>query len=358
MFRRVLVANRGEIAVRVLRTLRRLGIDGVLAASPADRAGLAAREADAVALLRASLPAESYLDGDQLIGAALAHGCEAVHPGYGFLAESAGFARACADAGLVFIGPPPGAMERLGDKAAARRFAQELGIPVVPGYDGDGAGLLEAARELGLPLLVKARAGGGGRGMRVVRTLEELPGLLEAAAREAEAAFGDGGLLLERLVEGAHHVEVQVLADRFGTAVHLGERECSVQRRRQKLVEETPSPVVDAALRAELTEAAVRLAGAAGYVNAGTVEFLVGQPGSDGRRPWYFLEVNPRLQVEHPVTEAVTGLDLVELQLRIAAGERLPFGQDEVRFTGHAIEFRVNAEDPLADFRPAGGEVR
>jgi acetyl/propionyl-CoA carboxylase alpha subunit len=360
MFRAVLVANRGEIAVRIIRTLRRMGIRAVCAASPADRGGLAAREADGVALLRGSLPAEGYLDGEQLIAAAVAHGCEAVHPGYGFLAESAGFARACKAAGLAFIGPPAEAMEALGDKARARRFAQGLGIPVVPGFDegGDDRRLAEAAEAVGFPLLIKARAGGGGRGMRVVRSLEEIGGLLVEARREAKAAFGDGGLLLERLIERPRHIEVQVLADRHGSVVHLGERECSVQRKRQKLVEEAPSPSVDGALREELTGAATRLARAAGYVNAGTVEFLVGEAGADGRRPWYFLEVNPRLQVEHPVTEAVTGLDLVELQVRVAAGERLPFGQRDVRVAGHAIEFRVNAEDPREGFRPAGGEVR
>jgi acetyl/propionyl-CoA carboxylase alpha subunit len=360
MFGAVLVANRGEIAVRVVRTLRRMGVRAVVAASPADRDGLAAREADAVALLRGSPAPESYLDGEQLIAAARAFGCAAIHPGYGFLAESAAFARACAAAGIVFIGPPPEAMEALGDKARARQFAARLGIPVVPGFDGDGddAALLTAAEAVGFPLLIKARAGGGGRGMRLARTPDELAGLLAEARREAEAAFGDGGLLLERLVERPRHIEVQVLADRHGTVLHLWERECSVQRRRQKLVEEAPSPAVDAALRAELTEAAVRLAREAGYVNAGTVEFLVGEPGRDGRRPWYFLEVNPRLQVEHPVTEAITGLDLVELQVRIAAGERLPFGQEEVELRGHAIEFRINAEDPREGFRPTGGEVR
>ncbi|MCL6644624.1 MAG: biotin/lipoyl-binding protein [Dehalococcoidia bacterium] len=360
MFGAVLVANRGEIAVRIVRTLRRIGVRAVVAASPADRDGLAAREADAVALLRGSPPAESYLDGEQLIAAARVHGCAAIHPGYGFLAESAAFARACAAAGIVFIGPPPEAMEALGDKARARQFAARLGIPVVPGFDGDGddAALLTAAEAVGFPLLIKARAGGGGRGMRLARTPGELAGLLAEARREAKAAFGDGGLLLERLVERPRHIEVQVLADRHGTVLHLWERECSVQRRRQKLVEEAPSPAVDAALRAELTEAAVRLAREAGYVNAGTVEFLVGEPGRDGRRPWYFLEVNPRLQVEHPVTEAITGLDLVELQVRIAAGEPLPFGQEEVELRGHAIEFRINAEDPQEGFRPTGGDVR
>lgn len=360
MFAAVLVANRGEVAVRVTRTLRRLGVRAVVAVSPADRLSLAAREADGVALLRGSSAAESYLDAGQLVAAARAYGCEAVHPGYGFLAESAEFARACEAAGLVFIGPPPGAMELLGEKGRARRFAASLGIPVVPGYDGpdEDRELLEAADGVGFPLLVKARAGGGGRGMRLARSREELASLIPEARREAEAAFGDGGLLLERVVERARHIEVQVVADVHGNAVHLGERECSVQRRRQKVVEEAPSIAIDGVLRAELTGAAVRLVQAAGYVNAGTVEFLVGERGPDGRRPWYFLEVNPRLQVEHPVTELVTGLDLVELQVRVAAGEQLPFGQEKVRMTGHAMEFRVNAEDPREGFRPTGGEVR
>ncbi len=360
MFAAVLVANRGEVAVRVTRTLRRLGVRAVVAVSPADRLSLAAREADGVALLRGSSAAESYLDAGQLVAAARAYGCEAVHPGYGFLAESAEFARACEAAGLVFIGPPPGAMELLGEKGQARRFAASLGIPVVPGYDGpdEDRELLEAADGVGFPLLVKARAGGGGRGMRLARSREELASLIPEARREAEAAFGDGGLLLERVVERARHIEVQVVADVHGNAVHLGERECSVQRRRQKVVEEAPSITIDGVLRAELTGAAVRLVQAAGYVNAGTVEFLVGERGPDGRRPWYFLEVNPRLQVEHPVTELVTGLDLVELQVRVAAGEQLPFGQEKVRMTGHAMEFRVNAEDPREGFRPTGGEVR
>ncbi len=360
MFAAVLVANRGEVAVRVTRTLRRLGVRAVVAVSPADRLSLAAREADGVALLRGSSAAESYLDAGQLVAAARAYGCEAVHPGYGFLAESAEFARACEAAGLVFIGPPPGAMELLGEKGRARRFAASLGIPVVPGYDGpdEDRELLEAADGVGFPLLVKARAGGGGRGMRLARSREELASLIPEARREAEAAFGDGGLLLERVVERARHIEVQVVADVHGNAVHLGERECSVQRRRQKVVEEAPSIAIDGVLRAELAGAAVRLVQAAGYVNAGTVEFLVGERGPDGRRPWYFLEVNPRLQVEHPVTELVTGLDLVELQVRVAAGEHLPFGQEKVRMTGHAMEFRVNAEDPREGFRPTGGEVR
>ncbi len=360
MFRRVLVANRGVIAVRICRTLRALGIESVVVASVPDRASLAVRTADRRVLLPGASATETYLRQDAVIAAAKAEGCDAIHPGYGFLSENAGFADRCAAEGITFIGPPPGVLRGLGDKAAARQFATANGVPVVPGYDGpdDDAALAEAANHIGYPLMVKARAGGGGRGMREVHDPAALPDALAGARREAEASFGDPGLLLERLVRGARHVEVQVLADAHGNAVHLGERDCSVQRRRQKLVEEAPSPVVDAPLRAELTGAALRIARAAGYVNAGTFEFLVGEPGGDGRRPFYFLEVNPRLQVEHPVTEAITGLDLVALQLRIAAGEPLPFAQDDVRFEGHAIEVRINAEDPWDSFRPGTGRIR
>ncbi|MCC6388715.1 MAG: biotin/lipoyl-binding protein [Dehalococcoidia bacterium] len=359
MFRRVLVANRGEIAVRIIATLRALGIESVVTASIPDRAGLAVRRADAWALLPGSSAAESYLDQDAVIAAAKAHGCDAIHPGYGFLSENAAFAERCAAEGVVFIGPPPAVLRALGDKATARRFAAENGVPIAPGYDGpdDDAALTEAAARIGYPVMVKARAGGGGRGMREVHTPGDLADALAGARREAAAAFGDPGLLLERLITGAHHVEVQVLGDTHGTLVHLGERDCSVQRRRQKLIEEAPSPVVDAALREALTGAALRLARAVGYVNAGTFEFLVGEAGDGGVRPFYFLEVNPRLQVEHRVTEAITGLDLVELQLRVAAGEPLPFAQQDVVFEGHAMEARLNAEDPRDGFRPATGRL-
>jgi acetyl/propionyl-CoA carboxylase alpha subunit len=360
MFTSVLVANRGEIAVRIIRTLRKLGIRSVVVASIPDRASVAARSADAVVLLEGYSAAETYLDARAVIAAAKAQGCEAIHPGYGFLSERADFAELCAAEGLVFIGPPPEVLRALGDKSAARRLAVANGVPVVPGYDGpdDDASLVRAAASLGLPLLVKARGGGGGRGMREVHDLADLPEALASARREAQAAFGDPGLLLETLVAPAHHVEVQIVGDAHGHLIHLGERDCSVQRRRQKLIEETPSPVVDDALRAELTRAALRLARAVGYVNAGTFEFLVGDPPSHGAaRPFYFLEVNPRLQVEHPVTEMVTGLDLVELQLCVAAGEPLPLAQEDVRFDGHAIEFRLNAEDPWNDFRPGAGRL-
>ena len=357
MFTSVLIANRGEIAVRVAKTLRRMGIRSVVVASLPDRGGLAARSADAMVLMERLSAAETYLDMDAIIAAAKAHGCDAIHPGYGFLSERADFAERCAAEGIAFVGPPATVLRGLGDKGAARRLAVANGVPVVPGWDGeddDGTLEREAAR-IGYPVMVKARGGGGGRGMREVYAPGDLSESVESARREALAAFGDGGLLIEKLVREAHHVEVQVLADSHGNVIHLGERDCSVQRRHQKLIEESPSPVVDETLRAALTGAALRLAGAAGYVNAGTFEFLV----AGGEAPeWYFLEVNPRLQVEHPVTEAVTRLDLVELQLRVAAGEVLPLRQDDVRFEGYAIEVRVNAEDPWDGFRGSGGRIR
>lgn len=357
VFDAVLVANRGEIAVRIIRTLRRLGVRAVLAASVPDRHSLAARLADEVVLLEGHTAAETYLDAGAIIAAAGARGCEAIHPGYGLLSERPDFAQACAEAGLAFIGPSPETLTLLGDKVAARDLAIANDVPVAAGGAGTtGSDLAGAAREVGYPLMLKARGGGGGLGMRLVTEPGDLAAAVEAARRQTAAAFGDDRLFVERYVQNAHHVEVQVLADTHGNAVHLGERDCSVQRRHQKLVEETPSPVIDAALRTELTEAALRLMRAAGYVNAGTVEFLVGEP-EGGRRPFFFLEVNPRLQVEHPVTEAVTGLDLVALQLAVAAGEPLPFNQEAVRFDGHAIEFRLNAEDPWAGFLPAAGRL-
>lgn len=359
MFKSVLIANRGEIAVRITRTLRAMGVRVIVVASIPDRRSLAVRSADDWVLLEGYSAAETYLDQDAVIAAAKAKGCEAIHPGYGFLAENAEFAERCAREGLFFIGPPPAVLRLLGDKSAARQLAVANSVPVIPGYDGDSAHgpLTEAAASIGFPVMVKARAGGGGRGMRVVRTADDLPEALDSASREAEAAFGDGSLLLEKLVENVHHVEVQVLADSHGNVIHLGERDCSVQRRHQKLIEEAPSPVVDDALRARLTGDALRLARAAGYVNAGTFEFLVGEPGDDAQRPYWFIEANPRLQVEHPVTEAITGLDIVELQLRIAAGEELPIAQGDVTFTGHAIELRINAEDPANDFAPSSGRL-
>jgi acetyl/propionyl-CoA carboxylase alpha subunit len=354
VFRSVLVANRGEIAVRIIRTLRAMGVRSVVVASIPDRRGLAVRSADAWVLLEGYSAAETYLDIEAVIAAAKAQGCDAIHPGYGFLAERADFAAACAAAGLTFIGPPPAVLRAVGDKAAARQLAVARGVPVVPGWDGpdDDETLVHQATRIGFPVMIKARGGGGGRGMREVHDPHALLEAVESARREAQAAFGDPGLLVEKLVTGAHHVEVQVVADQHGNVIHLGERDCSVQRRHQKLIEESPSPVVDDALRAKLTGAALKLARAIGYVNAGTFEFLVAPGGG-----FHFLEVNPRLQVEHPVTEMVTGLDLVELQLRVAAGELLPLRQEDVRFEGHAIEFRINAEDPWDDFKPSSGRL-
>lgn len=364
MFKSVLVANRGEIAVRICNTLRRMGIRSVVVVSIPDRRSLAARSADAVVLLEGYSATESYLDVDAVIAAARSEGCEAIHPGYGFLSERADFAERCLQENITFIGPNVEVLRGMGDKAAARRLAVANGVPVVPGWDGDDDPdtLTREAARIGYPVMLKARGGGGGRGMREVHSGDELAEAIDSARREALAAFGDGGLLLEKLVVNAHHVEVQVLADTHGNVIHLGERDCSVQRRRQKLIEETPSPVVDNALRQRLTGHALGLARAINYVNAGTFEFLVDttpdpRGAGDEGPPVYFLEVNPRLQVEHPVTEMVTGVDLVELQLRIAAGEPLPLRQQDVRFEGHALELRVNAEDPWDGFKPSSGRL-
>jgi geranyl-CoA carboxylase alpha subunit len=354
-FSKILIANRGEIARRVMRTAHRLGYRTVAVFSEADRDAPHVREADEAVHIGPAPAAQSYLDIGVLIDAARRTGADAVHPGYGFLSERADFARACADAGLVFIGPPAQAIEAMGDKAGAKRRMLAAGVPCAPGYLGEDqsdARLAAEAQALGVPLLVKAVAGGGGRGMRLVRRLDELPAALEGARREATSAFGDGTLMLERLIENGRHVEVQVFADRHGRTIHLGERDCTAQRRRQKVIEEAPSPIVDAATRAAMGRDAVAAARAVGYVGAGTVEFIV---DADGRH--HFLEMNTRLQVEHPVTEAVTGHDLVEWQLRVAAGEPLPVTQDEVGLRGHAIEARLYAEDPYAGFVPQTGRI-
>ena len=361
MFKSVLIANRGEIAVRIARTLRKMGVRSVVAAAIPDRRSLAVRTADEFVLLEGYKAAETYLDIEAILAAATRTGCEAIHPGYGFLSERADFAEACERAGIVFVGPQPEVLRRMGNKSAARQFAVQLGIPVVPGWDGDDSDqiLTDQAYRIGFPVLIKARGGGGGRGMRIIRSANEFGEGLASARREANAAFGDPTLLIEKLVTGAHHVEVQVFGDQFGNLVHLGERDCSVQRRYQKLVEESPSPIVNDPLRERLTDAALRLARAANYRNAGTVEFLVlpDKLTASQEDEFYFLEVNPRLQVEHPVTEAVTGLDLVEWQIRAAAGEALPLGQHEIAVKGHAIEFRLNAEDPHEGFRPSAGRI-
>ena len=344
--------------MRVERTLRRLGIESVAVYSDGDAGAPHVRGADRALRIGPTPAAQSYLDVERVVEAALRSGAEAVHPGYGFLSENAEFARACTDAGLTFVGPGPKAMELLGDKVAAKRAAEAAGVPILPGLSGERLGneeIVDWAAGAELPLLLKAAAGGGGKGMRVVDDLAELPEALAAARREALGAFGDDRLLVERyLANGARHIEVQVLADSHGNAVHLGERECSLQRRHQKVVEESPSSVVDAELRERMGAAAVALARSCGYVNAGTVELITER---DDPGAFFFLEVNARLQVEHPVTEAVTGLDLVELQLRVAAGEELGFGQKEVRLEGHAIEARLYAEDAAHGFLPSAGPI-
>jgi acetyl-CoA/propionyl-CoA carboxylase biotin carboxyl carrier protein len=352
MFETVLVANRGEIAVRVIRTLRSLGVRSVAVFSDADADARHVREADTAVRLGPAPAAESYLSVGRLLEAAARTGAQAVHPGYGFLAENAAFARACADAGLVFIGPPADAIALMGDKIRAKETVAAAGVPVVPG--GRDPELAKAAHELGAPVLLKPSAGGGGKGMRLVRDLTVLDEEIAAARREARASFGDDTLLVERWVDRPRHIEIQVLADGHGNVVHLGERECSLQRRHQKVVEEAPSVLLDEATRAAMGEAAVQAARSCGYAGAGTVEFIV--PGDDPSS-YYFMEMNTRLQVEHPVTELVTGLDLVEWQLRVAAGAALDFRQEDVRFTGHAIEARICAEDPARGFLPSGGTV-
>ncbi|MBC7268923.1 MAG: ATP-grasp domain-containing protein [Streptomyces sp.] len=352
MFDTVLVANRGEIAVRVIRTLRALGVRSVAVFSDADADARHVREADTAVRIGPAPAAESYLSVERLLEAAARTGAQAVHPGYGFLAENAAFARACADAGLVFIGPPAEAIALMGDKIRAKETVKEAGVPVVPG--GRDPDLAEAARELGAPVLLKPSAGGGGKGMRLVRDLTLLEEEIAAARREARASFGDDTLLVERWIDRPRHIEIQVLADGHGNVVHLGERECSLQRRHQKVIEEAPSVLLDEATRAAMGEAAVQAARSCGYRGAGTVEFIV--PGGDPTS-YYFMEMNTRLQVEHPVTELVTGVDLVEWQLRVAAGEPLGFGQDDVSLTGHAVEARICAEDPARGFLPSGGTV-
>ncbi|MFJ4519549.1 biotin carboxylase N-terminal domain-containing protein [Streptomyces sp. NPDC088810] len=352
MFDTVLVANRGEIAVRVIRTLRSLGVRSVAVFSDADADARHVREADTAVRIGPAPAAESYLSVERLLEAAARTGAQAVHPGYGFLAENAGFARACEEAGLVFIGPPADAIALMGDKIRAKETVKAAGVPVVPG--GRDPDLAAAARELGAPVLLKPSAGGGGKGMRLVRDMSVLEEEIAAARREARASFGDDTLLVERWVDRPRHIEIQVLADGHGNVVHLGERECSLQRRHQKIIEEAPSVLLDEATRAAMGAAAVQAARSCGYRGAGTVEFIV--PGGDPSS-YYFMEMNTRLQVEHPVTELVTGLDLVEWQLRVAAGEPLGFAQEDLRLTGHAVEARICAEDPARGFLPSGGTV-
>ncbi|WP_251060145.1 acetyl-CoA carboxylase biotin carboxylase subunit [Streptomyces sp. ISL-100] len=357
MFDTVLVANRGEIAVRVIRTLRELGVRSVAVFSDADADARHVREADTAVRIGPAAASASYLRTDRLLEAAARTGAQAVHPGYGFLAENAAFAQACADAGLAFIGPPASAIALMGDKIRAKETVRAAGVPVVPGSSGSGltdAELAAAAREIGMPVLLKPSAGGGGKGMRLTRVESSLADEIAAARREARASFGDDTLLVERWIDRPRHIEIQVLADAHGNVIHLGERECSLQRRHQKIIEEAPSVLLDEATRAAMGEAAVQAARSCGYRGAGTVEFIV--PGNDPSS-YYFMEMNTRLQVEHPVTELITGLDLVEWQLRVAAGEELPFTQKDITLTGHAVEARICAEDPSRGFLPSGGTI-
>jgi len=352
---RILVSNRGEIALRVMRTCREMGIPAVAVFSDADERAAHVLAADQAVRLGSSDPLESYLNADRVIAAARETGADAIHPGYGFLAENAAFAARCGEENLIFIGPPAPVIAALGDKTAARRLMVDNGVPVIPGLlapEADPDRLAREAERVGYPVVVKAAGGGGGKGMRVVRGPGEMRGACEAAGREAMAAFGNGAVYLEKYLERPRHIEFQILADAHGRVVHLLERECSVQRRHQKIIEESPSPVMTPALRARMGRAAVAAAGAAGYVNAGTVEFLVDREGN-----FYFLEVNTRLQVEHPVTEMITGVDLVRLQIEIAAGRPLPFSQEDVVGRGHAIECRIYAEDPENGFLPSPGKI-
>ncbi len=354
-FTKILIANRGEIAVRVIRTARSLGYPSVAVYSDADRAAPHVSMADEAVHIGASPAVDSYLNMAALLAAARKTGADAVHPGYGFLSENADFAQSCLEAGLTFIGPPASAMRAMGNKARAKMRMLAAGVPCAPGYlgdDQDDARLAREAEKLGFPLLVKAVAGGGGRGMRLVRSADELAQALIGARREALGAFADGTLMLERLIENGRHIEIQIFADAHGNAVHLGERDCTAQRRRQKLIEEAPSPVVNEAMRQAMGQDAVAAALAVGYVGAGTVEFMV-----DENLKHYFLEMNTRLQVEHPVTEMVTGLDLVQWQLLVAAGAPLPLAQSDIQFVGHAVEARLYAEDPYAGFAPQTGTV-
>lgn len=355
-FRKVLVANRGEIAVRIIRALHQLNIEAVAIYSEADREALHVRLADQAVCVGPGPSSQSYLNIPNIISAALLTGVDAIHPGYGYLAERAEFAEICESHNLVFIGPPASAIQQMGDKAQARAFMQQAGVPVLPGSQGpvgSESEALKVAEEIGYPVLIKAAAGGGGRGMRAAAGPEELKKLFHMARNEAESAFGSADVYLEKLLLRPRHVEIQVLADQYGKAVHLGERECSLQRRHQKVVEESPSPAVTPELRDRMGEAALRGVRACGYVNAGTVEFLLDEEGN-----FYFLEMNTRIQVEHPVTEEVTGIDLVREQIRIAEGEPLGYDQADIVLRGHALECRLNAEDPARNFMPSPGVIR
>jgi acetyl-CoA carboxylase biotin carboxylase subunit len=370
MFKKILIANRGEIAVRVLRACHEMGIAAVVVYSDVDRAALHVRKADEAYPIGAPAARESYLNIGKILDVAARSGAEAIHPGYGFLSENAKFAQACVDAGVKFIGPTAAAMEAMGSKTRARQAMEKAGVPFVPGTSRGVESFEEAeqvASRIGYPVMLKAAAGGGGKGMRLVSAPEQLKSSLDAARSEAERSFGDSEVYIEKAIVNPRHIEMQVLADEHGNTVYLGERECSLQRRHQKVLEEAPSPIVDPDMRRRMGEVAVRVAQAAHYTNAGTVEFLVDQqkndqpkndqPKNDQEKNFYFLEMNTRLQVEHPVTELITGLDLVHLQIRIAAGEKLPFTQDDVSIRGHAIECRIYAEDPDNNYFPSPGKI-
>ncbi|MBF2035863.1 MAG: acetyl-CoA carboxylase biotin carboxylase subunit [Leptolyngbyaceae cyanobacterium T60_A2020_046] len=354
-FSKILIANRGEIALRILRTCEEMGIATVAVHSTVDRHALHVQLADEAVCIGEAPSSKSYLNIPNIIAAALTRGAEAIHPGYGFLAENARFAEICADHKLTFVGPTPEAIRSMGDKSTAKATMQRVGVPTIPGSEGlltDDAAAHAIAREIGYPVIIKATAGGGGRGMRLVREPGELSKLFMAAQGEAEAAFGNPGLYLEKFIERPRHIEFQILADSYGNVVHLGERDCSIQRRHQKLLEEAPSPALTDDLRQKMGDAAVRAAKSINYVGAGTVEFLLDAYGN-----FYFMEMNTRIQVEHPVTEMITGLDLIAEQIRIAQGDRLSVSQREIQLRGHAIECRINAEDPSHNFRPAPGRI-
>ncbi|MEY2394315.1 MAG: acetyl-CoA carboxylase, biotin carboxylase subunit [Acidobacteriaceae bacterium] len=355
MFKKILIANRGEIAVRVIRACHEMGIAAVVVYSEVDRAALHVRKADEAYPIGAPAASESYLNIPKILDVAKRSAADAIHPGYGFLSENAKFAQACADAGVKFIGPTPAAMGAMGSKTRARQAMEKAGVPFVPGTSRGVESFAEAekvAAKIGYPVMLKAAAGGGGKGMRLVHGSEQLKSSLESARSEAERSFGDTEVYIEKVIVNPRHIEMQVLADEYGNTVYLGERECSLQRRHQKVLEEAPSPIVDADMRSRMGKVAVRVAQTAAYTNAGTVEFLV-----DQQKNFYFLEMNTRLQVEHPVTELITGMDLVHLQIRIAAGEKLPFNQDEIQVRGHAIECRIYAEDPDNNYFPSPGKI-
>ena len=355
MFRRILIDNRGEIAVRIIRACKEMGIETVAVYSTADSSSLHVHLADMAVCIGPAASAQSYLNVQNILSAATRLGCDAIHPGYGFLSENSEFARLVEQCGMVFIGPDADVIDKMGDKAAARELMQKAGVPVVLGSDGlvpDAAAAREIADSIGYPVLIKATAGGGGRGMRQVYAPEELENAFATASAEAQSCFGDGSVYVEKLILDPKHIEFQILADKQGHVVHLGERDCSVQRRNQKMIEESPSRALTPELREKMGQAAVLAAKAAGYHSAGTIEFVLDKDGN-----FYFIEMNTRIQVEHPVTEMVTGIDLIKEQIRIAAGQELPFTQEEIHLTGHAIECRINAENPREDFRPCPGRI-